>query len=184
MAENDFTDYHCVAINMLGTSSARTELVELRTVSLTDPAKIFTTKVQTTIELIKLNETVIPFSLYQNVDKSSVILSETQSGKYLTKLESFFFHNFQFFLDIKFETSTIKYRNSKGSIHRSNKHNNQSKTPKIHQKQQVQNQQRNFFSTTKFLQIENCSSCWRLNRALSNPCFCIILLLIFKNLLV
>lgn len=82
MTESDFTDYHCVAVNMLGKTSARTELVELRTVSLTDPARIFTTKVQTTIELIKLNETVIPFSLNQNINKSSVILNDTQPGKF------------------------------------------------------------------------------------------------------
>lgn len=44
MERDDFSDYYCRAENILGKAVARSELVELRVVSLTDSSRIFTTK--------------------------------------------------------------------------------------------------------------------------------------------
>ncbi|CAF0856230.1 unnamed protein product [Brachionus calyciflorus] len=142
LTNSDFTDYYCLAVNLLGKASAKTELVELRTVSLTDPAKIFTTKISTSTELVKLSQTV-----NQQIDKTSMIVDELAEG------------------------TTTKNRIFKGTNDRSNKNSNKSKLLKNNQKQHVQNQFRNQqqhrYSTTKFLITENSSFSHRTSRELN-----------------
>lgn len=149
MVKEDFSDYYCRAENILGKAVAKSELVELRVISLTDSSKIFTTKSTSTT----VNKTQ---DFNQLFFKTTTKLPEAFEGNFkfcFKKLKK----NFLFFVYIEFHlpTTNARIRHSKNPLYRSNQLNHSRMLSNIYSSNKILNYPRNYFSTTRYLELEN-----------------------------
>ncbi|RNA20098.1 limbic system-associated membrane isoform X1 [Brachionus plicatilis] len=129
LAKEDFSDYYCRAENVLGKAVAKSELIELRVISLTDSSRIFTTK-STTSTVIQTED------FNQLVFKSSTELANI-------------------FKEFHLPTTNDRVRSSKNPLHRSNQFNHSRMLSNIYSSHKVLNYPKNFISTTRYLELEN-----------------------------